>query len=228
LRHLQQIEPQMRCLLVTATPKEIAPFMEYFHQTEKTLHLDFELHVLETGIGSISTAYALTKALQHEPYDLVIQAGIAGCYDRSMPLASVVAIKSDTAADVGVQEKNGFQSIFDFGLGSPNRFPFQRGLLKNPHTEWLKRTKLKAVTAVTVQEITTAPKRIKHYETSWKPKAESMEGAAFHFVCLQEGVPFLQIRSFSNYVGVRNKREWKMEEAISALNNVLIRLMESL
>lgn len=218
----------MRCLLVTATAAEIAPFMEHFHQSDKTLHIDLELHVLETGVGSIAAAFALTKALQHEPYDIVIQAGIAGCFDPDVPLASVVAIKSDTSADLGVEGKSGFRSIFEFDLGKPNLFPFQKGKLKNPHTEWLKKSRLKAVPAITVQEISTDKKRIKHYRKQWSPLAESMEGAAFHYVCLQEGVPFIQIRSFSNYVGERNKKKWKMKEAIEQLNGVLARLLESL
>ncbi len=50
---------------------------------------------------------------------------------------------------------------------------------------------------------------------------ETMEGAAFHYVCLQKEIPFLQIRGISNYVGERDKSKWKMEEAIDNLCNSL-------
>ena len=53
-----------------------------------------------------------------------------------------------------------------------------------------------------------------------------MEGAALHYVCLMEKIPFLQIRSISNYVGERNKRNWNMKEAIANLNKKLIEFVQ--
>jgi len=55
-----------------------------------------------------------------------------------------------------------------------------------------------------------------------------MEGAAFHYVCLQQHIPFIQIRSISNIVGVRDKNKWKMKEAIESLNKKLIETIELL
>jgi futalosine hydrolase len=55
-----------------------------------------------------------------------------------------------------------------------------------------------------------------------------MEGAALHYVCLMEKIPFLQIRSISNYIGERNKKNWNMKESIINLNKELIRLLEQL
>ena len=55
-----------------------------------------------------------------------------------------------------------------------------------------------------------------------------MEGAALHFVCLQQKISFIQIRSVSNYVGERNKSSWKMEEAINQLNKTLITFLQQL
>ena len=53
-----------------------------------------------------------------------------------------------------------------------------------------------------------------------------MEGAAFHFVCLQQNIPFLQLRSISNKVGERNKTKWNLIEAIVNLNRELIDLVD--
>jgi futalosine hydrolase len=50
---------------------------------------------------------------------------------------------------------------------------------------------------------------------------ETMEGAAFFYVCLMENVSFLQIRSVSNYVEPRNKENWDIPLAINNLNDVL-------
>ena len=52
-----------------------------------------------------------------------------------------------------------------------------------------------------------------------------MEGAALHYVCLQQSVPFLQIRSISNEVGERDKSKWRMKEAVENLNTELIKLI---
>jgi futalosine hydrolase len=48
-----------------------------------------------------------------------------------------------------------------------------------------------------------------------------MEGAALHFACLQSGIPFIQIRTISNTVGVRDKQQWQLPAAIDSLNQYL-------
>lgn len=52
-----------------------------------------------------------------------------------------------------------------------------------------------------------------------------MEGAALHYVCLIEKIPFMQIRSLSNFVGERDKSKWRMKEAITNLNKELETLL---
>jgi futalosine hydrolase len=41
-------------------------------------------------------------------------------------------------------------------------------------------------------------------------------------------VPFIQIRSISNYVGERDKTKWKMKEAIENLNQTLLKYVNRL
>ncbi len=43
-----------------------------------------------------------------------------------------------------------------------------------------------------------------------------------------EKIPFLQIRSVSNYIGERNKKKWNMKESIINLNNELTSLLYKL
>jgi futalosine hydrolase len=45
-----------------------------------------------------------------------------------------------------------------------------------------------------------------------------MEGAALHFVCLKNQIPFIQFRAISNRVEIRNRNSWKVQEALAALN----------
>ncbi len=60
------------------------------------------------------------------------------------------------------------------------------------------------------------------------PVVESMEGAALHYTCLEEGIAFLQLRAVSNTVGERNKTKWDIRAAIDGLNDRLIRLLQDL
>ncbi len=214
----------MNCLLVAATAKEIAPFLDHYRTTEKLWHID----VLITGIGMTASAYHLTKHFSIKRPDFVIQAGVAGCFDQKIPLGSVVVIKQDTIADESVVELRKLRTVFDLQLVPQNQFPYKKGWLKNPGTELLKRSKLKAVKGISVNQITTSKQMIQFYKDEFDPATESMEGATLHYVCLMEKIPFLQVRSVSNYIGERNKKNWNMKESIINLNNELIRLLNTL
>jgi len=57
---------------------------------------------------------------------------------------------------------------------------------------------------------------------------ESMEGAALHYVCLQTKTPFMQVRSISNYVGERDKQNWKMQESLENLSVIIVQYIDKL
>ncbi len=218
----------MNCLLVAATPLEIKSFIQHCRTTAKLDYIDLELDFLITGVGMLNTSYALLKHLQVKKPHVVIDAGIAGSFSKKYPPGSVTAVKNELIADLGVEEKDGYKDVFDLKLSAPNQFPFQKKKLINPHAEFLKRTLLPAVTAVTVNQITTSKKKADLYAAKYKADIENMEGAAVHYVCLRENIPFVQIRSISNFVGDRNKKNWELKEAVNNLNRELIRLVESL
>ncbi len=218
----------MNCLLVAATPLEIKPFIQHCQTTAKLDYNDLELDFLLTGVGMLNTSYALMKHLQIKKPHIVIDAGIAGSFTTKYPPGTVVAVKEELIADLGVQEKEGYKDVFDLKLAKPGQFPFTKKMLINPHLEILARTLLRKVRSITVNQITTSKKNTELYATKYKADIENMEGAAVHYVCLREGIPFVQIRSISNYVGDRNKKNWKLKEAVSNLNSELIRLVENL
>lgn len=218
----------MNCLLVTATAKEIVDFLDHYRNSYKTTFVDITIDVLITGIGLTATTYSLTKYFGLKRPDFVIQAGVAGCFDKNIPLGSVVAIRQDTIADESVIELKRLKTLFDLKLVSPNQFPYKKGWLVNPDKGIFKRNKYKSVKAISVNQISTDRKMISLYQKTFRPAIESMEGAAFHYVCLSEKIPFLQLRSISNYIGERNKTKWEIKDAVNNLNKELIRLLESL
>ncbi|MBS1918944.1 MAG: futalosine hydrolase [Bacteroidetes bacterium] len=211
----------MKILLIAATAKEIKPFLNEHRKSDIFPGVD----VLISGIGLTATAYHLTKQIQFKKPDLVIQAGVAGCFDKKIPLGSVVMVTQDTIADQSVIELKKLKTLFALKLVPQNQFPFQKGWLVNPHAPFIKNGRLRAVKAISVNQITTSKQMIRFYQTEFHPAVESMEGAALHYVCLMEKIPFLQIRSISNYIGERDKKKWNMNESIFNLNKTLTGLL---
>ena len=207
----------MKILVVAATQLEIAPFIKLNNTTE----------TLICGVGIPATIYHLTKKLLQEKYDVVIQAGIGGTFSKKIKIGEVVAVKQDAFADIGAEENKKFKTIFQLGFGDKDEFPFKNGWLINI-SQILETTDLKKVEAVTINKINDRKKAAKQLKKIFNPEIESMEGAAFHFVCLQQDIPFIQVRGISNKVGERDKAKWNMKDAIENLNNELQKITVSI
>jgi len=207
----------MRILLTAATRFEIEPFLAKNNEVE----------VLITGVGVPATLYHLQKKLQQTAYDLVIQAGIAGTFEHDIELGEVVLVKQDTFADIGMEEQQYFKTIFDAGFADKDAFPFSNGWLINSNNHF-HLSSLRQTTAITVNKVSDSMQQKQQAILHFSPAIESMEGAALHYVCLQENILFLQIRSISNAVGERDKSNWKVKEAIEHLSKELAGLVNTL
>ncbi|HWN89059.1 MAG TPA: futalosine hydrolase [Chitinophagaceae bacterium] len=210
-------------LVIAATAKEINPFIEL----TRTGDLKNNIDILISGIGLAASTYHLAKQLALKKYDVVIQAGVAGSFDLRIPLGAVVAVKQDTIADQSVVELQKLKTLFDLKLVPQDQYPYKKGWLINPNKEILKKTKLKTVRGISVNQISTSKQMIKFYRAVFDPVTESMEGAALHYVCLMENLPFVQVRSISNYIGERNKKKWDMNKSIANLNVALTTLINN-
>ena len=69
---------------------------------------------------------------------------------------------------------------------------------------------------------------IKKIKNRLNPDIETMEGAAIFRVCNDFNIPCMQIRSVSNFVGERNKKNWDIDLAIKNLNLSLKKIIISL
>ena len=210
-------------LVIAATAKEINPFIEL----TRTGDLKNNIDILISGIGLAASTYHLAKQLALKKYDVVIQAGVAGSFDLRIPLGAVVAVKQDTIADQSVVELQKLKTLFDLKLVPQDQYPYKKGWLINPNKEILKKTKLKTVRGISVNQISTSKQMIKFYRAVFDAVTESMEGAALHYVCLMENLPFVQVRSISNYIGERNKKKWDMNKSIANLNVALTTLINN-
>jgi futalosine hydrolase len=166
----------------------------------------------------------LTRTISANKPNLVIQAGIAGSLDPELEPGTVVIVKRESIGDLGVIEKGLFTSMFHLGFIKKDEHPFSNGKLCAPDF-LLKKTGLPITDGVSINEITTNKERIRFYQNELNASVESMEGAALHYVCLMEAVPFLQLRSVSNFVGERDKSRWKIKEAVMQLNTELQKLL---
>ena len=137
----------------------------------------------------------------------------------------MVLVKQDAFGDLGMEQKEQFTPIFRSEFANKNEFPFSDGWLINPSTLFT-RTQLRSVKAITVNKVTDSILQKQQSIINFSPDIESMEGAALHFVALQQNIPFIQIRSISNWVGERDKSKWKIKEAISNLNNELKKIID--
>jgi len=214
----------MHLLLVSATDFEISEIIHWLNNPGNH-HNDLKAELLISGVGQLKTCYALQKKINTKRPGLVIQAGIGGASSKE-DIGKVYAIRSEKMADLGLMEKTGFISIFDMGLDQPDHFPFREGKLINPYQHFLNWTDLPLVDGVTVNEMKSAD--FSGFQRNPSQVVESMEGAALHYVCLMEKIPFLQIRAISNVTGDRDKSQWKLKEARESLQESLILLFQKL
>lgn len=209
----------MMILLLSATEGEVSLAKEQLAHSPAAIH---DVHMLTAGVGPIATAFALTRALAKNQYDLVIQAGVGGAFDREIALGEVVQVTAERYGDLGAEDHDNFLDIFDMGLLQADEHPHNGGWLKAPDVNFAGIDKLRRVTGLTVSSVSGSEATIARRMQLYGCQVESMEGAAMHYVCLQMGVPFIQVRAISNYVIPRDKSQWQMKDAVINLNNWLI------
>jgi len=210
----------MKILVVSATEKEIFPTLNKIKSFNQD---DLEVEILVTGIGAVFTTYLLTRKLSEREYDLVINAGIAGSFNPDLNIGDTVYVESDQFADLGFEDKDKFYTIFEKGFIPENQFPFKNALLENPYEFDFD---LKKVSGITVNTTHGCEKSIDLFKNKFKVDIETMEGAGFFYVCLNEGVIFFQIRTISNYVEERNEANWNIPLAIKNLNQQLLEIID--
>ena len=113
-----------KLLLVAATSFEIEDLEKRLREDEDW-SANWQLSTLVTGVGITATAFALGKALSHQSYDLAINIGLAGAFDRSLNIGAVVNVVNDCFSEEGAEDGDGFLSVSDLGLRARDAFPFQ-------------------------------------------------------------------------------------------------------
>ncbi len=187
------------------------------------------IDILVTGVGSIFTTYYLTKALNANNYDLAINAGIAGSFDYFLEQGFVVNVIQDQFADLGVEENDNFYTLSEKELMNENIYPFRREILKNQGSYDIDEVdSLIPVKGITVNTLIGSLESIEKLKNKFKPEIMTTEGAAFFYVCLMENIPFLQLRSISNFVEIRKVENWNIPLALKNLTESIMNIFEEL
>lgn len=199
----------MKLLIVAATSTELKQVFEHFNLPQHNFIETAQFDVLITGVGMTATAFALGKHLTAK-YNLVLNVGIAGSFDKNIPLGHLVNIVTDTFAELGAEDHHNFLTIDELGFGA-NKFHATFAL-----------TNLQNATAITINKVHGNMESIEKTIKKFNPTVESMEGAAVFYACNELKIPCAQVRSISNYVEPRNRDNWQIGLAIKNLNDWLI------
>ena len=225
----------MNILLVTATAFEVAPLESVMTpmpgrsvggNLSQFTYRSHEVHILRTGIGMTATAFSLGKNL-NDQYDVVINLGLAGSFNRNLDLGEVVNVYSDRFSELGAEDGDTFLTLAELNLPDDNAFLFANGELVNNSmisNEAIER--LPKVNGITVNTVHGNETSISRTVDRFHPIVESMEGAAFLYCCKIEQIPCVQVRAISNYVERRNRGSWNIKLAIDNLNNTAKNILD--
>lgn len=223
----------MKILIVAATWMEVKLLVDEMEKVEEKSHLLKEYRLNETnidiliaGIGTTFTTFHLTNALRDKKYDRVINIGIAGSLTRELEIGDVVNVVSEEFADLGVEKRDEFLTLFESGFMDANEFPFEQGVLKPSNANgWLN---LKKVRGITTNKSNGRESSIANIKEKFTAHVESMEGAAVFYVCNWLGVDCYQIRAISNYVEPRDSAKWNIPLALENMTHSLLNVLKKL
>jgi futalosine hydrolase len=226
----------MRVLIVGATDMELAAVTTHFQdmsengaRTRRYRRAGHEIDALTAGVGMVAVAAWCSHVLARQPYDLALNFGLCGSFDRTLEPGSVVHVVSDRIAELGAEDNEEFLTIQELNLLGADEFPFTRGQLVNhaPPTNAALRG-LPPVAGITVNTVHGCERTIDSVVRRFAPQVESMEGAAFMYACAIKGLPFAQVRAVSNFVERRNRQAWKIADATRSLADASLRILDGL
>jgi futalosine hydrolase len=113
-----------------------------------------------------------------------------------------------------------YDMAFNFGLGQSSII-VNHSVPQNPALLALPR-----VCGITVNTVHGSEATIAAVRQRCSPQVESMEGAAFAYACALAAVPYAQVRAVSNIVERRNRDAWRLDVAVSALNDAALRILD--
>lgn len=204
-----------RIIIVAAMEIEMAPFMEKAKIIPNTWCTvgKHQVWLSFTGVGPVAATYNIQRLMYQLYPDMIIQAGVCGCYeDSGLEVGQTVIVVKDRLADLGVMLDGKFADIFPENreLETSYRFPG----VDYPEV---------AAFTVSVGCSPLVPE-FRHLFHNDEAAIETMEGYGLFYTCRQTGVPFLQLRTVSNKVA-DERSSWNIP---LSTKNMAVALLETL
>jgi futalosine hydrolase len=181
------------------------------------------LSLLQTGVGVVNAAFALTRFLSRHDVRAVVSCGIGGAYPGSgLEPGDVASAESETYGDLGADSPHGFLDMQALGFpviaSDPplfNRLPLD-----------LFPTARRAP-FVTLSTCTGSDENAAGLVRRTGGAVESMEGAAIVHVARLMGVKVGEVRGISNACGDRDRTRWKLRESAAAARSAVVAWIEA-
>jgi futalosine hydrolase len=199
-----------------------------------------EALVAFSGLGKVNAAATVASILTRFPVSRLWMWGSGGAYPQSGAEPGGLALASEEIlGEEGVATLSSWQPLDAIGIPVAetstgpifNRIPVDqsalaqaRALLDHRQAARLAPT-LHVGSFVTVSAASGSPARARLFRERFGALCENMEGGAAAQVCLNHGVPFLEIRGLSNWAGDRCKPRWRLREALDACQRALLHLL---
>ena len=199
---------------------------------------------VETGIGSVNTAHALTCQLQAQRPARVLQVGVGGAYPESgLSIGDLAVASEENYGDIGVRTESGWEPADLIGIPLAargeehcyNRFALDEHLVGRAAellaaASWRQSAPALATGPfVTVQECS-GTARLGAERAGLFPGAvcENMEGAAAAHICYLYALPFIEVRAVSNLVEDRHEASWDLPLASARAQEAALCLIAGL
>lgn len=240
-------------LLVSATKKEVSELLKISEIKSETLTTSGKTQIvaktnktwydlLITGPSVINAAHALTIVLEQSRPKIIIQAGYAGIFKESnLQIGDLAIATEEKYIHAGVESPSNYLTPDDLPFELIDETPSTKsGIypLKNKYTDrafqilsksnLLKKCSIAQGRVLTVSTITSTQKTADFLSKTFSPLMEAMEGAASAHIATLYNIPFLEIRSGSNFVGERDKTKWDTSLASKRISLVLTSIIENI
>ncbi|HEY2473988.1 MAG TPA: hypothetical protein VGI19_04220 [Candidatus Cybelea sp.] len=173
---------------------------------------------LVTGVGPVEAACAVSSALAHGTYELVVNAGLAGAFDGAARIGDGVVVAEDT---------------MEVRLESGDTFSLPRGerTVEAAYSDarvaqQLKSAGFPALRGVTVARVTSTEATAQRLAQSQGAQVESMEGFAVLRAAERAGIAAIEVRGISNRCGTRESSGWDFAAGIAGLKRIVDAVFE--
>lgn len=218
-----------KILIAASVPGEIEPLIHDKPLCEKgraggkdVFFFDFcgkAVRIIITGPGMVNAAHGVTAALEADMPDILIQTGCAGVFrGKGLGIGDVGVATSERDIHLGIEPFDMLNPVTPVPFSIPGTEEDARIIVPRDMADFFHRMisdserdfRVGYGPFVTVSTVTATDERADLLERWYSPLMETMEGAASAMVSRIYGIPFVEVRAASNFVGKRDRSSWDL------------------